>query len=589
MEEQAMQINKKFWKKLWNILKPFHKRIIWLAFVIGFLEITRLISPYLIKLVIDRIANFDQEKLKELLGLVALMFVTDGFVSIVHYFKDKKIFAFLLNMEYHLPMVLQKKLVSLSLGYHEKENTGNKIIKVQRGVDKLVDLMVNACWEFWPTVTQIIFTFTLMLYFNVKVALIFAFFVPLFIFITYKMNKNTNPMRVKRHEKYEESSGMLGQSIINIYTVQSFVQELQETRKFEKTRRDIKKIENREWKIVLNYNLLRSFVIDFGRICVVLYSAYLAWQGNISLGSLVFFIALSETAYHALFRVSRTYDRLIESSTGVQRITSLLGEETSIPNNPTIKLKDRLKGKIEFKNVSFSYHPKSKTKALKNVNICINPGERIALIGPSGGGKSTIVKVLYRHYDTTKGEILIDGQSVRNYDLYEYRSNLAIVPQEVEVFNTSIRENIAYGKEKASLSEIKKAAKTANVDFIDNMEDGYDTLVGERGVKLSGGQKQRVGIARAVLSNPSILIFDEATSNLDTHSEKLIQSSIENISKNQTMIIIAHRLSTVINADKIFVIDKGQVVEAGTHQELLQNKDGIYSHLLKLQAVGELR
>ncbi|MFH1890648.1 MAG: ATP-binding cassette domain-containing protein [Candidatus Kuenenbacteria bacterium] len=339
----------------------------------------------------------------------------------------------------------------------------------------------------------------------------------------------------------------------------------------------------------MKYNLLRSFIIDLGRISVIFYSTYLAWQGNLSLGSLVFFISLSETAYHALFRISRTYDRLIESSTGVQRITSLLSEKTSIKNNPKIKIKGKLMGKIEFKNVSFSYQSQSKTKILKNINITISPGETIALIGPSGGGKSTIVKLLYRHYDVTAGKILVDNNNIRDYDIYKYRSNLAIVPQEVEVFNTSIKENIAYGKARTNLMEIKKAAKAANIDFIEKMENGFETLVGERGVKLSGGQKQRVGIARAIVSNPSILIFDEATSNLDTHSEKQIQSSIANISKNQTMIIIAHRLSTIISADKIFVIDKGRIVESGTHAELLQNKNGIYSHLLELQALGGLK
>ncbi|OIO18125.1 hypothetical protein COV56_00545 [Candidatus Kuenenbacteria bacterium CG11_big_fil_rev_8_21_14_0_20_37_9] len=589
MKNQPIQINKEFWCKLWSILKPFQKQVVWLSLAIGFLEITNLINPYLFKLIIDRIAAFNPQKINELLGLIALVFIADSLVSIIHYLKDKKIFTFLMNIEYHLPMLLQKKLISLSLGYHEKENTGNKIIKVQRGVDKLVDLIVNLCWEFWPTVTQIIFTFALMFYFNSKISFIFAIFVPLFILATLKMNKTTNPMRHQRHEKYEEASGMLGQSIINIYTVQSFVQELKETRKYRRNRNDIRKIEKREWAIVLNYNLLRSFIIDFGRACVIFYSAYLAWHANISLGSLVLFISLSETSYHALFRISRTYDRLIESSTGVQRITNVLAEESAIKNNPQIKLKEKLAGKIEFKNVNFSYHQRSAGKALKNINLDINPGETVALVGPSGGGKSTIIKLLYRHYDATSGQILVDNTDIRDYDLYQYRSNLAIVPQEVEVFNTSIRDNIAYGKSKTNLDEIKAAARAANIDFVDKMENGFHTLVGERGIKLSGGQKQRVGIARAILSDPSILIFDEATSNLDTHSEKQIQHALESISKNQTMIIIAHRLSTVINADKIFVINQGRVVESGTHAELMQNKDGIYSHLLELQALGELK
>jgi len=589
MTEKQTQINREFWLKLWSLLKPFKVKIKKLALIIALVQVMILISPYLLKLIVDRIANFDPERIRELLGLVVIMFITEAVTTLIHYFKDKKIFDFLIDIEYHLPILLQKKLVSLPLGYHEKENTGNKIIKVQRGVDKLVDLMINACWEFWPTITQITFTFALMCYFNISISLIFIFFVPIFIYITYRMNQVTNPLRHSRHSQYEQASGMLGQSIINIYTVQSFVQEAKEAKKYKKTRDNINQIQQKEFGFILNYNMLRGFTIDIGRVCIVLFSVYMAWRGAISVGSLVFFITLSETAYHALFRLSRTYDRLIESSTGVQRITRLLDEKSDIKNKPKIKNIKKLNGKVEFKNVYFSYNPKNKIKTLKNLNFLINPGETVALVGPSGGGKSTIVKLLYRHYDVTSGEIIIDDKNIRDYDIYEYRSNLAIVPQDVEIFNTSIRENIAYGRKKVNIDEIKKAAKIANIDFVEKMENKFDTMVGERGVKLSGGQKQRVGIARAVLSKPSILIFDEATSNLDTHSERMIQKAIENISKNQTMIIIAHRLSTIINADKIMVINKGQVEEGGTHEQLMNKDDGIYAELLKLQALGEIK
>ena len=589
MSKQTVQINKDFWLRLWSILKPFQKTMIRLSFVIALFELSKLVSPYLLKLVIDRIAAFDPEEFLALVGLVLLMFVADGFSTLIHYFKDRRIFDFLLDIEYELPLILQKKLISLSLGYHERENTGNKIIKIQRGAEKLEELMMNAAWEFWPTITHILFTFILMLYFNWKISLIFIFFVPIFILITLKMNRSLNPLRTRRHEEYENASGILGQSIINIYTVQSFVAELKETKKYQKIRKNIFSISKCEFRIFLNLNLLRSFTIDLGRVTVILYSAYLAWQGNISIGSLVFFITLSETAYHSMFRISRTYDRLIESSTAVKRITNLLAEKTAIKNEPKIKLSKPLKGQVEFNNISFSYHAKSKTPALKKVTLEINPGETVALIGPSGGGKTTVVKLLYRHYDVTSGQILVDSNDIRDYDIHEYRGNLAIVPQDVEIFNTSLKDNIAYGKTGATMDEIKSATKIANIDFVDQLDKGFNTLVGERGVKLSGGQKQRVGIARAILSKPSILIFDEATSNLDTHSEKLIQKSIEDISKNQTMIIIAHRLSTVIGADKIFVIDKGKIIESGSHEELLRNKDGLYTDLLKLQALGELK
>lgn len=583
------QINREFWAKLWSILQPFQHRMIWLFVMVAFFESTRLVSPYILKLVIERIENFDPSQINQLFNLIGFMLAAYLFSTIIHFFKDKRIFRFLLDMEFELPIILQKKLVSLSLGYHERENTGNKIIKIQRGVDKLIELMINASWEFWPTVTQIVFTFVLMLYFNWQISLIFVFFIPIFILITIKMNRLVNPLRENRHKEYENASGILGQSIINIYTVQSFVQERQETKKYTGVRKNIFDIAQAEFAHVLNFNFLRSLAVDFGRASVIFYSAYLAATGSISIGSLVFFITLSETAYHSLFRISRTYDRLIESSTAVERITKLLDEKSQIINQPKIPLTKPLSGKIEFQHVSFSYDAKSKTPALKNISLDINPGETVALIGPSGGGKTTVVKLLYRHYDVTRGHILVDGHNLKDYDVHDYRSNLAIVPQDVEIFNTSLKGNIAYGQTTATFDKIKQAASVANIDFISKLDKGFNTIVGERGVRLSGGQKQRVGIARAVLSKPSILIFDEATSNLDTHSERLIQASIEKISKKQTMIIIAHRLSTVIGADKIIVIDKGEIVESGTHQELLQNKGGLYTDLLKLQAIGELK
>lgn len=586
---EQIKINKTFWKNLWNILAPFHRQMVWLAVVIALFELVRLIPPYLLKLIIEQLENFDQNQIYHLLGLIGLMLGSEMFTSAIHYFKDRRVFALLINVEHYLPMELQKKLVSLSLGYHERENTGNTITKIQRGVDKLIDLAGNFSWEFWPTITNVFFTFIVLLSFNWKISLSFGFFVPVFVALTIKMNRLINPMRAARHKEYEDASGILGQSIINIYTVQSFVQERRETSKYKTIRDHIKNIEKKEWDLFLKLNLLRVFIIDLGRIAVILASAYFAWHNAISIGSLVFFISLSETAYHSLFRISRTYDRLIECSTAVKRITNLLGENTPIKNQPKIKNTFPSKSIIEFKNVSFAYNKNNKNQAIKNVSFVINPGETIALVGPSGGGKSTIVKLLYRHYDVTAGAIIVNGHDIRDYDLYAYRSGLAIVPQDVEIFNTTIKENIAYGLANSDMEKITKAAQAANLDFIKKMPAGYNTLVGERGVRLSGGQKQRVGIARAILTEPNILIFDEATSNLDTHSERLIQKSIDSIAKNQTMIIIAHRLSTVINADRIFVLNEGRLVEQGTHEELLQNKDGMYTHLLRLQAVGELK
>jgi ABC-type multidrug transport system fused ATPase/permease subunit len=279
----------------------------------------------------------------------------------------------------------------------------------------------------------------------------------------------------------------------------------------------------------------------------------------------------------------------MESSEAVERIHDLEVTESNIHNNPKGLKPKELEGRIEFQDVTFAYDGCA-INALEGVNFEIKPSCVTALVGPSGGGKTTVVKMVYRHYDTDKGKIILDGKNLKEYDLYAFRKFIAIVPQEVEIFNTSVRENISYAKPKATLNEVKAAARIANAEeFIMQLNDGYETVVGERGIKLSGGQKQRIGIARAILANPRILIFDEATSSLDSHSEKLIQDAMEKISKGRTVIIIAHRLSTIKKADKIIVLEKGRVVEEGSHFELAQVSGGLYQKLLRLQAMGDIQ
>jgi ABC-type multidrug transport system fused ATPase/permease subunit len=299
-------------------------------------------------------------------------------------------------------------------------------------------------------------------------------------------------------------------------------------------------------------------------------------------------ISISEKALISLFRISRLYDNIMESSEPVARLYELSLEEAQI-KNPVNGLKPKnLQGEIEFKNVSYAYSDNSR-KALRDVSFKIKPHQMTALVGPSGGGKTTSARMIFRHYDPQKGAVLLDGEDLRKYDLPSFRKQIAIVPQDVEVFNNSIKENIAYARPEASFAEIKKAAQIANAEeFINNLEKGYDTEVGERGIKLSGGQRQRIGIARAILADPKILIFDEATSNLDSYSEKLIQEAMEKIRKNRTVIVIAHRLSTIKKSDQIFVLEDGQLVEKGTHTQLAQEKCGLYRKLIDLQKLHQV-
>ncbi|HRY82865.1 MAG TPA: ABC transporter ATP-binding protein [Candidatus Moranbacteria bacterium] len=577
-----------FWVKIWKLLEPSHRQIINLLILLFFGEIIVLTGPYILKIIIDKIANFNPVQIGVIFVLIILMFLINQIASILDYFSDKKILAILADAIFYLSNNAHKKMVFLSLGYHEKENTGNKIVKISRGIDKIDNLFGNFFWEVAPTIFQVILTVALLFWVNWIFGLITIIFVPAFVFLTLKVNKIVYPFRRTRFNCQEEAAGIMAQSIININTVKSFVQEVREYNKFFKATKDVKDNISKEFKYVLRYNLARNFIIDLGRGLVLFFGIYLMFHGSITIGSLIFVYTISEKALLSLFRISRLYDRIMESSEAVERLYDLSLEKSEIKNSKNGIKPKNVEGKIEFNKVSFVYQ-ESAIKALDGVSFSISPDSVTALVGPSGGGKTTVARMIYRHYDPISGEILIDGKNVKDYDIYAFRKFVAIVPQEVEVFNSTVRENISYAKSNASFSEIKAAAKIANAEeFINQLREGYDTMVGERGIKLSGGQRQRLGIARAILANPRILIFDEATSSLDSYSEKLIQEAMEKIRKNRTVIIIAHRLSTIKKADKIIVLENGKVAEEGSHTELSQMKGGLYQKLINLQRMGDV-
>lgn len=579
---------KGFWIRLWKLLAPSHRQIATLFFLIMVTEILRLAGPYILKFIIDTITDFSIEKTMLLVGLIIGMFFANQAVSFSSFFNDRRIFKVLADVQTYLSNNAYKKMVFLSLGYHEKENTGNKIMKIQKGVDKIPDLMGNLAWDVVPTVLQVIFTTAVLLAVNWRFGAIITVFIPVFILLTFQVNKIAHPFRINRYDGLEESAGVMAQSVININTVKSFVQEKRETIRFEKITERIRKNILSEYGKIINFNLRRNFVIDTGRLFILFSGAYLVWRGSMTIGSLVFVFTISEKALISLFRISRLYDRIMESGEAVERLYYLSLEKPEIINPKNGFIPKKIEGKIKFENVSFVYK-ESLANALDKVNAAIQSGCVTALVGPSGGGKTTMVRMLFRHYDPTEGKILLDGRDLKEYDLYAFRRFMAIVPQEVEIFNTSVRDNIAYAKSEVDFQEVIAAARVANAEeFIVQLKDGYDTMVGERGIKLSGGQRQRIGIARAILANPRILIFDEATSSLDSHSEYLIQEAMDKISKGRTVILIAHRLSTIKKADKIIVLEKGTVVEEGSHIELSRLNGGLYQKLLKLQEVGEV-
>ncbi|MDP1884570.1 MAG: ABC transporter ATP-binding protein [Candidatus Moranbacteria bacterium] len=577
-----------FWVRIWKLLEPSHKQIGRLLTVTFCLELMRLAGPYILKLIIDLVTNFSAAQINLLLAYVAGMFLANQATSFLAFLQDRRIFKILVDVEVRLYGDAFKKMMSLSLGYHEKENTGNKITKIQRGVTKIDELLGNFFWEVAPTSLQLVFTAVTLFVIDWRFGLVIVAFAIAFVLLTIKVNKSVYPYRKARFRMEEEASGNMTQAIININAVKSFVQEDREIGFFGMIRDKIRKQILFEFGKIMRQNLKRNLVIDSGRAFILISGMYLIYQGSITIGTMVFVYTISEKALLSLYRISRLYDRIMESAEAVDRLYYLSLEESDV-KNPKHGLKPKsLHGEIEFKGVDFAYADSS-LKALDGVNLKIQSDCVTALAGPSGGGKTTVVRMAYRHYDPTSGEVLLDGKNIKDYDLKGFRKFMAIVPQDVEIFSASIRDNISYAKPHATDREIRAAARVANAEeFIAQFPEGYDTLAGERGIKLSGGQRQRIGIARAILADPRILIFDEATSSLDSYSEKLIQDAMDKICKNRTVILIAHRLSTIRKADKIIVLEKGKVIESGSHHELAKSDGGLYQKLLQLQQVGDV-
>jgi len=317
-------------------------------------------------------------------------------------------------------------------------------------------------------------------------------------------------------------------------------------------------------------------------VFVIWYGVRLVNAGEMGVGDMFQFVLYSMFVGASIGGIAEMYAQLQKAMGAAERVLEIM-QETAEPHNDTAQ-RGALTGRVEFREVCFRYPSRTEVQVLDNVSFVAEAGQTIALVGPSGSGKSTLASLVLRFYDPDSGQLLFDGRDARDYDLESLRGSMAMVPQDVLLFGGTIRENIEYGRPGASVEEIEQAAKNANAhDFITSFPEGYETIVGERGIKLSGGQRQRIAIARAVLKDPRILILDEATSSLDSESERLVQEALDKLMVGRTSIVIAHRLSTIRNADRILVLDKGRIIESGPHRELLEREGGMYRNLLELQ------
>ena len=496
---------------------------------------------------------------------------------------DYNLFKTVTKIEDELRRRVFEKYLRLHVLFHHGSSSGQIIGRIERGAIAVYTILHDIIgYNLLPPLVAFVAVFVTLLYMNHWIALTVFLPLPIYLFSVKSITEKIYEVDKQANDKYEAVSKESYDVAANILTVKKFFQEEAETLNQARLLKEYRVVQysgERLWSIIEN---VQTFIATISRIAIILVAGFFVISGRSTVGEFVLYITLHGMAYAPMAQLSHLFPRLRRNIARVERLYAVLDEKILVYDKTGAAVLGPHKNSIEFKDVWFRYSEKRRW-ALQNVNMNIPAGSTVALVGRSGSGKTTFVNLLLRSYDPEKGAILIDGRDLRDVTREGLLNQIAVVPQEVDLFSRTIFENIAYGKPEVSKEPVVEAAKTALAhDFIMNTEQGYDTLVGERGIKLSGGERQRIGIARAVLRDPSILILDEATSHLDTESERLIAQATDALIKDRTTFIIAHRLSTIIKADTIVVFKGGEIEASGKHEELLK-KSPTYQKLYSMQ------
>jgi len=547
--------------------------------------------PFVFKILIDSFTNYFKgtsgAPWTTLIFSAAAILAATLIASVLQSSYNYNLFKLVTKTEDDLRHEAFKKYLDLHALYHHGSSSGQIIGRIERGGTAIYSILFDLVgYNILPPLIVFLGTFAVLLHENIWIALAIVLPFPIYFFATKKLSDRIYHIEQEANDAFEDMSKEMYDVAGNVLTVKKFSREDIETareRALAHKARSIQYGAERIWAYIEN---IQTAISTVSRVAVLSLSAWFVLQGQASIGDFVLFITLQGMAYAPLSQLSVVFPRLRRNITRVERLFAILDEPPAVKDKPGAAALLPLAHGIEFNNLSFAYRADGQW-ALRNINLSIARGETVALVGRSGSGKTTFINLLLRSFDPQEGSILIDGTDIRGVTQQSLRRQIAVVPQEVDLFSRTVAENIAYGRENATREEIENAAKTALAhDFIMRLDNGYDTIVGERGIKLSGGERQRIGIARAVLLDPAILVLDEATSHLDSESERLITKAADALIKDRTSIIIAHRLSTVLHADKIVVFKDSTIEAAGAHKELLATSP-TYKKLYEMQFLDE--
>ena len=569
----------KNYRRLLQYMRPYLKQLFLAIICIIIAAGCNLYLPWIIKDMIDKVLA---EKDMMMLNVICVGIVVVFLVRGIFYYGQSYLVSYIgQKVIIDVREVMFRKFQRMPMAYFDKHQTGETMSFITNDVAAIQSALVDQLIEMVTEGSILIGSIAMMLYLDWKLSLLTLVVIPLvgqaMKIFGRKIKRNGTVIQ----ERMADITSLLQESISAIRVVKSFVREKYETDRFQRQNQLNFQAAMKNVQLTSLLTPTVEFLAAVSVTFIVWFGGYEVVNNEMTAGALVAFLTYAVNLANPVKRLSRVYGNLQRAMAAVDRVFAVIDLEEPIHDKPDAKELPEIAGAVKLDKVSFEY--KKGVPALSDVTLEARPGQMIAFVGPSGAGKSTIANLIPRFYEITEGAISIDGQDIRDVTVASLREQIGIVPQETVLFSTTVRENIRYGRLDATDEEVEAAAKAANADeFIQNLPQGYDTKIGERGMNLSGGQRQRMAIARAILKNPRILILDEATSALDTESEKIVQAALDKLMVGRTSFVIAHRLSTIFNADQIFVIDGGKVREHGTHEELLK-RNGLYSYLYNIQ------